>query len=138
MGVISTDKNKITLIYNSEESLGKQTYSYVSASKKSILVIDTAKTQISGTQWLEIAENLGLHITDLIQKKYPNYQGLYDPETSMSTHDWLKIIKKNPRIIRRPILILGESFYQIESPSDFVKFIEPDSAGVSRNPAEKK
>ncbi len=137
MGVISTDKNKITLIYNSEETLGKQTYGYVSASKKDILAIDTSKTQITGTQWLEIAEKLGLDISDLVQKEYPNYQGLYDPKTSLKTEDWLKLIKKNPKIIRRPILILGEQFYQIENPSDFVKYIEADSAGISRNPTGK-
>ncbi|WP_027394624.1 arsenate reductase family protein [Aquimarina latercula] len=137
MGVISTDKNKIILIYNSKESIGKQTYSYVVASEKDILAIDTTKTEIPGTQWLEIAENLGINISDLIQKKFPNYQGLYDPNVTLNTHDWLKVIKKNPRIVRRPILIIGEQFHQIETPSDFVRIMESNSADELNTPSKE-
>lgn len=55
MGIISSDKNQIKLIYNSNESLGKKTYGYFKASEKKVLAIDTSKTSITGTQWLEIA-----------------------------------------------------------------------------------
>ncbi|MHA7056930.1 arsenate reductase family protein [Aquimarina sp. M1] len=138
MGVISTDKNKITLIYNSENSIGKQTLGYVKSSKKKILSIDTSKTNIANTQWIEIKDRLGIDIDELIDKQHPKFNKSYGTDARLEVDDWLKIINNHPEVIRGPILILGEKFYQIENPSDFVKLIEPDSAGVSRNPSKKE
>lgn len=133
MGIISTDKNKITLIYNSGTSLGKQTYSYVCTSEKDILAIDTLKTNITGTQWLEIADGLDLEISDLIQKEFPNYLKLYDPKVKLKPEDWIKIIKNHPEVVIFPILIMKDKFYQIKNPSDFIRLTNSDSADVSRN-----
>ncbi|WP_299257747.1 hypothetical protein [uncultured Aquimarina sp.] len=133
MGIISTDKNKITLIYNSGTSLGKQTYSYVYTSDKDILAIDTSKTNITGTQWLEIAEGLDLEISDLIQKEFPNYKKLYDPKVILEPEDWIKIIKNHPEVVLFPIIILGEKFYQIKNPSDFIRLSNANLHNVSRN-----
>ncbi len=133
MGIISTDKNKITLIYNSGTSLGKQTYGYVCTSEKDILAIDTLKTNITGTQWLEIADGLDLEISDLIQKEFPNYLKLYDPKVKLKPEDWIKIIKNHPGVIIFPIIIMEDKFYQIKNPSDFIRLTNSDSADVSRN-----
>ncbi|MFD2565114.1 arsenate reductase family protein [Aquimarina rubra] len=137
MGIISTDKNKITLIYNSNNSLGKQTLGYVNSSKKDILSIDTAKTNITDTQWLEISNYLDIDISDLIDKKHPKFNELYNSNIQLETNGWLKILDTHPEVVRYPIVIIGEEYHQIQNPSDFVKFIEPDSAGISRNPAEE-
>ncbi|MBP2830743.1 hypothetical protein J8281_00970 [Aquimarina sp. U1-2] len=138
MGIISTHENKITLIYNAETSLGKQTLGYVNAAEKDVLTIDTSKTNIPGTQWIEITDNLGISIASLINKQHPNFAATYDENVDLERHDWLKVIDKHPETVEQPILIIGENFYQLKSPSDFVKFMESDSAGVSRNPAKKK
>ncbi|WP_298318510.1 hypothetical protein [uncultured Aquimarina sp.] len=132
MGVISTDKNKIILIYNSDISLGKQTYSYVKSSDKDILAIDTSKTKITGTQWLEIADGLNLDISDLIQKEFPNYRKLYDPKVKLKPEDWIKIIQNHPEVVWFPILIMGNSFYLIKAPSDFINLTNADSVDISR------
>ncbi len=138
MGIISTNENKITLIYNSKTSLGKQTFGYVNAAKKEILAIDTAKTNIPGTQWIEITDNLDIPVSNLVNKQHPNFQELYNSDIELETNDWLKVIDKHPETVENPIIILGEEFYRLENPSDFVKYMDPDSAGVSRNPAKKK
>ncbi|WP_299216244.1 hypothetical protein [uncultured Aquimarina sp.] len=133
MGIISTDKNKITLIYNSGISLGKQTYSYVCTSDKDILAIDTSKTNITGTQWLEIADGLDLDISDLIQREFPNYRKLYDPKVKLKPGDWIKVIQNHPEVVWFPILIMGNNFYLIKTPSDFINLTDADSADISRN-----
>ncbi|SEL95599.1 Arsenate reductase, glutaredoxin family [Aquimarina amphilecti] len=138
MGIISKDKNKITLIYNSNTFLGSQTLSYVSASEKKLLAIDTSKTDIPGTQWSEIADGLDLSISDLVQKELPNYKALYDPKAKLDQQDWLKIIQKHPEVVGLPIIIIEGSFYQMNTPSEFLKFIQSDSAGISRNPDKNK
>lgn len=131
MGVIAKDDRKITLYYNSESLLGKQTLAYVQASKKKLLPIDISKTKVTGTQWAEIAENLEIKISDLINVEHPDFVKNYGQQTlDMAQHDWLKLLDQTPEVLTYPIVILGNRFLQIKNPSDFVKFLNPDSAGL--------
>lgn len=123
MGVFSTDKNQIKLIYHSNSSLGKQTNGYVNGSNKDILVIDILHTNLTGTQWLEIAQKLDLTISDLINKEHPSFQATYNKQTNLETNDWLKVIKNHPEVVTYPILVHGEKFHLLKSPSDFVKLM---------------
>ncbi|WP_130285839.1 arsenate reductase family protein [Aquimarina brevivitae] len=137
MGVLATDNNKVTLIYHSGTTLGKQTYAYVSASKKGILAIDASQTKITGTQWSEIAEGLKGSIKDLINQDHPDFKKEYGDKVDLyDEHHYLKILEKQPQLMANPIVIVDGKFYAIHSPSDFVKYLDPDSAGVSRNPAK--
>ena len=61
MGVIATNKNQNILIYSSDNSIGKQAIAYLEDSKNKVFTIDVTKTKVSGTQWLEIFQNLKLH-----------------------------------------------------------------------------
>lgn len=136
MTVIATDKNKITLIYNSNTPLGKQMQGYVNSAKKEIMEVDLCKTSLTGTQWIEIADKLGKEVDDLINKEHPDFANDYPKDASLEVNDWLKVINKNPKVIFGSILIIGQEYHHLINPSDFVKHIESDSAGVSRNPAE--
>lgn len=69
MGVIAKNDRELKLYYNSETSIGKQTLPYVEASEKEIVTIDISKTKVTGTQWVEIAGNLNLHISQLVNQK---------------------------------------------------------------------
>ena len=62
MGVIAMDKKQLTLYYSSENSLGKQVHAYVKSSGKDQLTIDISKTNITGTQWAELADGLGKYM----------------------------------------------------------------------------
>ncbi|MBJ7880843.1 arsenate reductase family protein [Gelidibacter salicanalis] len=130
MGVISTDKNEIKLYFHSENSIGKQIQAYVLASEKKVLTIDISKTKVTGTQWTELAKGLGVGISDLINKEHPDFVKNYGEHVDLEQEDWLKILDKQPEVLTAPIAIIGEHFVQLTSPSDFVKYIEPDSKGI--------
>ena len=127
MGVISTDEHEIKLFFNSGSSIGKQIQAYVLASERKILTIDISKTRVTGTQWVELAKGLKLSISDLINKEHPDFTHNYDKNLDLEDEDWLKILEKHPEVLSTPIAIIGERFVQIQSPGDFVKYIEPDS-----------
>lgn len=127
MGVISTDKNEIKLYYNSDSSIGKQIHAYVLASERKIFAIDISKTKVTGTQWAELAKGLNFSISDLINRDHPNFTKNYDKNIDLEEHDWLKIIENNPAVLTAPIAIIGELYVQLHSPSEFIKYIEPDS-----------
>jgi|SRR5690554_5049197 len=124
MGVISTNDRKIILYYHSGTSLGKQTLGYVMASKRKLLSIDISKTKVTGTQWAEIADNLHIKISDLINREHPDFVEIYGSEPiDLDQHDWMKVLEKNPQVLTYPIVINGNEYLQIRNPSDFTKYL---------------
>jgi arsenate reductase-like glutaredoxin family protein len=130
MGVISTDNNEIKLYYHSDNSLGKQTNAYVESSDKKILTIDISQTKVTGTQWIEIARNLGVTVDQLINKEHPDFSQNYNDDADMNEDDWLKVLDKMPIVLTYPIAIIGKKFVQLKGPADFVKYMEPDSESI--------
>jgi len=132
MGIISKHKNMIKLYYSSNSSLGKQTLAYVSASKKEILAIDLSKTKLTGTQWMEVAEALDTTLSSLVNQNHPDFTKIYsEKEIQLSNEDWIKVLHKNPEVLKGSILMVNNSFYLLETPIDFIKHLEPDTAGLN-------
>ncbi|MWW23315.1 arsenate reductase family protein [Algibacter lectus] len=139
MGVISTDNRKITIYYHSEHSIGKQTYAYVKSSEKKLHAVDISKTNVTGTQWAELASNLGKNISDLINKDHPDFIEAYGKDSAiMEQHDWLKILENEPQLLKYPIVIDGENYLQIKSAAEFKQYIDPDSAGLNKEPLDQQ
>ncbi|WP_203458373.1 arsenate reductase family protein [Lacinutrix sp. WUR7] len=131
MGIISKHKNKIKLYYSSNSSLGKQTLAYVTASKKDVLAIDLSKTKLTGTQWIEIAEALHTPLSSLVNQKHPYFtQNYTEKGIHLGNEDWIKVLHKNPEVLKGSILIVDNSFYLLETPTDFLKHMEPDTAAL--------
>ena len=131
MGVIAKHENKINLYYHSETAIGKQTLAYLESSEKHVLTRDLAKENLTGTQWAEIAGGLKKSVEDLINKKHPQFMEEYgSDQIVMEEHHWMKILDKHPEVVANPILIIGDSYHQITTPSDIMKYIENDSAGI--------
>ncbi|WP_373519598.1 arsenate reductase family protein [Pricia sp.] len=133
MGVIAKDDNQITLFYNSETSIGKQTLGYVESSEREILTVDISKTKVTGTQWTELAAGVEIPIRELVDQDNPEFQKAYgSDEVDLDEHDWLRVLEKTPSVLAYPIAIQGKRFLAIKNPSDFAKFIESDSAGIEK------
>ncbi|WP_299798927.1 hypothetical protein [uncultured Maribacter sp.] len=133
MGVIAMDKKQITLYYSSQNSIGKQLNAYVESSGKDHLTIDISKTNVTGTQWAELADGLNKNISDLVNTEHPDFKEAYG-ETSVDLDDdgWLKILNKNPSFLKNAIVIKGEDFIELTSASDFKKYMDPDSTGIEK------
>ncbi|MCX7547237.1 hypothetical protein OS188_04645 [Xanthomarina sp. F1114] len=126
MGTISTDKKKIILYYNSETPLGKQAYGFVQASSKKVLAVDISKTKITGTQWLEISENLHTILSKLVNQEHPDFKNNYGSGISLDKEDWIKVLQNKPKTLRCPILVNGKEFHLIETPSQITKHLESE------------
>ncbi|HDZ05448.1 hypothetical protein LCGC14_0070960 [marine sediment metagenome] len=133
MGVIAMDKKQITLYYSSENSIGKQLNAYVTSSGKDNLTIDISKTNVTGTQWAELADGLGKNISDLVNTDHPDFKDVYGEETiNLDDDGWLKILNKNPSFLKNAIVIKSEDFIELTSASDFKQYMDPDSAGIEK------
>lgn len=133
MGVIAMDKKQITLYYSSENSIGKQLNAYVESSGEDHLTIDISKTNVTGTQWAELADGLGKNISDLVNTDHADFKKIYGDDTiDLDDDGWLKILNKNPVLLKNAIVIKGETFIELTSASDFKQYINPDSAGLDK------
>lgn len=133
MGTIAMDKKQITLYYSSENSLGKQVNAYVESSELEHLTIDIAKTNVTGTQWAELADGLNKNISDLVDQDHADFKKVYGEDNVSLEHDgWLKVLDKNPSLLKYPIVIKGTTFLELKSASDFKQYMNPDSAGLDK------
>lgn len=133
MGVIAMDKKQITLYYSSENSIGKQLNAYVESSGKDHLTIDISKTNVTGTQWAELADGLGKNISDLVNTEHADFKKIFgDDSIDLDDDGWLKILNKNPVLLKNAIVIKGENFIELTSASDFKQYMDPDSAGIDK------
>ncbi|MBR9846912.1 MAG: hypothetical protein GYB35_12775 [Algicola sp.] len=128
--MISTDKNMIKLYYSSKSSIGEQTYSYLNASFKDILAIDITKTNVTGSQWKDIAEHLDVNIGDLVDTDHPDFTKTYGDTTNLDENGWIKILDNNPEVLVYPVVIIEDKYTQIKNPSDIEKKLEPNSKGI--------
>lgn len=136
MSTISTHKNLIKLYYSSESAIGKETYGYLNASFKDILAIDVTKSNVTGTQWKDLAEHLNVYIGDLIDKDHPEFTENYDTNIELDENGWIKVLNNNPDVLNYPIVILGTKYMQIRNSSDIEKHLEPNSEGLDEQHPE--
>ncbi len=133
MGVIARNDNQLTLIYSSNTRVGRHTLSYLTGMDGKFLDIDIAKTKISDTQWVEIADALGVKVGDLVDIRELDLDSKNTSE--FGSNDWLKIIQNNDFVISKPIAIKGKITKQIDNPPEIMEFFEVDSAGMEQSPS---
>jgi len=133
MGVIARNDNQLTLIYSSNTRVGRHTLSYLTGMDGKFLDIDIAKTKVSDTQWVEIADSLGVKVGDLVDTRELDLKAASTAE--FGTNDWLKIIQNNDFVISKPIVIKGKITKQIDNPPEIMEFFEVDSAGLEQSPS---
>lgn len=120
MGEIATSNRQITLYYNSDSVIAKQTLAYAKAEGLPILEIDILKTPLTGTQMAELSNRLGMNVKDLVNQDHPAYFSKFEPH-ELSTDDWIKMIQHNPEIMKQPIALRGDKTILVETPSDMIK-----------------
>ena len=120
MGEIATSERQITLFYHSRSNRAKQTLAYARAEGLPILQIDILKTPLTGTQIAELVDRLGMEIKDLVNQEHPAYTKHFEHH-DFSEEDWIKMIKKNPQIMKQPIALRGKLTILVETPTDIIK-----------------
>jgi len=117
MGEIATSHRQITIYYSSKSQRAKETIAYAESEGIAVLTIDILKTPLTGTQIIELAKRLDLHVSNLVNQESPAYQTKFSPH-DLSDEDWVKMIRKNPEIMKQPIVLHGDKTILIESSTD--------------------
>ena len=120
MGEIATSERMITIFYHSQSGRAKQTLAYAYAEGLPVEEVDILKTPLTGTQIAELADRLGLPISDLVNQEHPSYKKQFE-KADFDEEDWIKMIRKHPEIMKQPIALRGHRTILVETPSDIIK-----------------
>ncbi|MBK8517090.1 MAG: hypothetical protein IPL55_12660 [Saprospiraceae bacterium] len=125
MAQIETSNRQITLYCIENSNRAKQTLVYAKALGVPVLTIDISKTPITGSQIFEIANRLGMEIKDLIYRDNDVFNSKSEPinleALNLSSEDWIKMIQKNPEILKQPIAIRGDKTILVVTPTDILQ-----------------
>ena len=119
----NTDK-EITLIYNSKEHIGRQILAYAQAENITIHDIDLVHVKLTTTHWAELASRMGINVSDLINKKGPEFLQKFGHVDNLSENDWLKLLVNNPDVLRAPIVIKGDKIVAMTNPQEMLYFVK--------------
>ncbi len=133
MKSIARDDDQLTLIYSSATRVGERTRAHVAAVEDTKLqTIDIAETKLTGTQWAEIAQGLGVELKDLISYDEVDEDEEEESEGDFDENDIINILSNNPKLFVHPVAILGDKMKKITNPTQIQEFIEVDSAGLKK------
>jgi arsenate reductase len=119
----NTDK-EITVIYNSEEHIGKQILAYAQTENIPIHDIDLAHIKLTTTHWAELASRMKVHVKELINTDSPNFMQKFNEIEYLTDDDWLKLLVHNPDILRAPIVMKGDKIVQMSNSQDMLNFVK--------------
>ena len=130
MGILATDKNQLTIIYYAKSETAKRTLGYLEGTEKKVQKIDISRTNLGDTIWIELSDNLNCSVKDLMSLDGLEFKALREAE--MSENDWLKVLNKNPSVLRNPIVVNGMHYKQITVPFEVMEFFNVDSSGLKK------
>jgi arsenate reductase len=119
MGEIATSERQISLYYNPESNIAEKTLAFAVAQGLPILEIDILKNPPTGTQLGELSDRLNLKIKDLVNLEHEFCKSI-SWESEFSSDDWIKMIRKNPEIMKQPIALRGDKTIIVHIPTDIL------------------
>lgn len=105
------------LFYNSGDSLGKKARAYAQGLGKKVNYQDLSNSQLSSTTIRVILDGLNISAKELMNKAHPFYQTELRGK-DFDEEGWLNVLKKNPFLIKWPIVFQNGHVYLCETPND--------------------
>jgi arsenate reductase len=119
----NTDK-EITLIYNSDEHIGRQILAYAQTEIIPIRDIDLKHMKLTTTHWAELASKMKVNVRDLVNTEHPNFSKNYGRLNQLSDEDWLDLLINNPDILKAPIVMKGDKIIMMNNPQEMLYFVK--------------
>ena len=105
------------LFYNGNDPLGKKTRAYASMMGSKVNFQDLTKSNLSSTTLKVILDELKMSPKDLMNKADPIYQASFKGK-EFDDDGWLNVLKKNPYLIKWPIIFNQGRVYLCQTPND--------------------
>lgn len=102
-----THDRELLIYYNPTSTSDRKTIAHAQSIVPFVRSYSFAKAPSTQTSWKQIMESLELHPKEILNKADPYYQK-HIRGRDFDTECWLKVIQKNPFLIKAPIAIRGK------------------------------
>ena len=120
---MKTHSREILIYYNPESSADRKTVAHARAMVPHIKTYAFNRAPSTETSWQQILKALGLPHKEILNKAHPYYQANIRGR-EFDAECWIKIIKKNPELLKAPIAIRGSRAILCLTPTDIYKLVE--------------
>jgi arsenate reductase len=122
--IFANTNKEITLIYNSEEHIGRQILAYIQTENMLVHDIDLKYMKLTPTQWAELADRLNIDVHELVNTENPNFFQKFGEVNDLTDQDWLNLLAHNPDILKAPIVMKGTKISMMSNPQEMLYFLE--------------
>lgn len=122
--LFANTEKELTIIYFSGDHIGRQILAYAHTEGLPIHDIDLAHTTLTESHWAEIADRMGVDVKELVNTEDTDFLQKFRGVDNLSDKDWLTLIRKNPDILRAPVVMKGEKVVMMSNPQDMLYFVK--------------
>jgi arsenate reductase len=122
--IFANTNKEITLIYNSEEHIGRQILAYIQTENMLVHDIDLKHMKLTPTQWAELADRLNIDVHGLVNTENPNFFQKFGKVNDLTGQDWLNLLAHNPDILKAPIVMKGAKISMMTNPQEMLYFLK--------------
>lgn len=124
--VFANTNKELTIIYHSDNHIGRQILAYAETEGLPIHDIDLAHVKLTNLHWAELASRLQIEIKDLINIEAPDFINRFNDLNDLSENDWLTLLVHNPNILSAPIVMKGDKIVMMSNSQDMLYFVSQD------------
>ena len=117
---MKTNPREIIIYYNPESNRDRKTVAHAQGLVPHVRTYAFGKTPSTKTSWQTILRSLDMHPKELLNKADPYYQA-HIRGKEFDDESWLKVIERNPSLIKAPIAIRGNRAILCNSAPDVYK-----------------
>jgi len=128
---LATSSRQIVLFYNSKEKRHRECLAYAESAEAEVLPIDISKTRVTGTQWAEVADFMGVKVTELTDTSHPDFTAAYAEDTEPTADGIIKLLQNNPETLTDPIAVCGKKAIKANTYADILDLHGGDSGKVN-------
>lgn len=120
-------KKEILIYYNPESSNDKKTVAYARSMSNHVTAYPFDNIPTMGRIWRKILDMLDLHPKELMNKAIPYYQR-HIRGREFDEEGWLKVLIRNPYLLKAPIAIKGNQAVLCTNAMDIYKLQQRQAA----------
>ena len=131
MTVIARNDRQLIVYYDSKSDLGRKVRAHAESSDLKVLPVDLLESNLTGTEWAEIAEMLGVTVDKLIDQDHPIFKEKYgNDHVELDETDAMKVLANNPETLVFPIGVRGNRAVQVKQSNDLKTLFDSDTGEI--------
>ncbi len=120
---MKTHEREIMVYYNPDSRSDRSTVAYAKTMSVHVKTYAYGQTPSTELSWRRIVQALNKNPKELLNKSHPYYR-LHIKGREFDEESWVKILRRNPDLMRSPIALSGKRVVVCDTPTDIYRLLE--------------